>query len=108
MHNFFYSDMSEFAGNLEWMLDEGTYKTSMQNIHKLGWKAQFFKSGDVSMLGHGYDVSQYPQFYDRVKKNQMLPRLYVGSYIGEKGCQFLQEPWIIALAKSVETFLWFQ
>ena len=34
----------------------------------------------------------------------MLPRPYVGSYLGEKGHHFLQEPWILALAKSVETF----
>ena len=35
----------------------------------------------------------------------MLPRPYVVSYIGEKGHQFLQEPWIILLFKSVETFI---
>ena len=35
----------------------------------------------------------------------MLPRPYVGSDSGEKGHQFLHKPWIIALAKSVETFI---
>ena len=40
MHNLFYSNISEFAGNLEGMLDEGTYKTIIQNMHKLGCKAQ--------------------------------------------------------------------
>ena len=35
----------------------------------------------------------------------MLPRPYVGSYSGEKGHQILQQPWIIALAKSIETFI---
>ena len=35
----------------------------------------------------------------------MLPRPYVGSYLGEKGCQFLHKPWILALAKPVETFI---
>ena len=35
----------------------------------------------------------------------MLPLPFVGSYIGEKGDTFLQEPWIIASAKSVETFI---
>ena len=109
MHNLFYSNISEFAENLEGMLDEGTYKTKIQNMHKLGWKAQFFKSTDVSMLGHGCDVSQYPQFYDIIKYiYQMLSRPYVGSYICEKGHNLFQEPWIIALAKSVEIFLWFQ
>ena len=58
------------------------------------------------MLGHGWGVSQYPQFYDTIKYiYQMLPRPYVESYSGEKGHQFLHEPWIIELSKSVEKFL---
>ena len=73
------------------MIDEGTYKTTIQNIHKLGCKAQLFKSTDVSMLGHGCGVSQYPQFYEKIKnKYQMLPRPYVVSYSVEKGRHFLQ------------------
>ena len=35
----------------------------------------------------------------------MLPRPYVGSYSSEKGHGFLHKPWILALAKSVETFI---
>ena len=35
----------------------------------------------------------------------MLPRPYLGSYSGEKGHEIMQQSWIIALAKSVETFL---
>ena len=35
----------------------------------------------------------------------MLPRPYLGSYSGENGHKFLQQSWIIALAKSVETFI---
>ena len=71
------------------MLDEGTNKTTIHKMHKLGWKEIVFKSTDVSMLGHGCDVSQYSQFYDTIKnKYKMLPRPYVGSYIGEKGHQF--------------------
>ena len=34
----------------------------------------------------------------------MLPRPYVGSYSVEKGHHFLQENWILALARSVETY----
>ena len=68
MHTLFYSNMSKFARNFEGMLDEVTYKTTIQNMHKLGWKAQFFKSADVLMLGHGCGVSQYHQFYYRVKE----------------------------------------
>ena len=33
-------------------------------MHKLGWKAKYFKSAYVSMFGHGCGVSQYPKFYD--------------------------------------------
>ena len=58
MHTFFYYNISEFAGNLEGILDEGKYRTIVQSTHKLGWKVQYFKSADVSMLGHGCDVSQ--------------------------------------------------
>ena len=88
------------------MLDEGTYKTTIQNMHELGWKAQYFKSADVSMSVHGCGYSQYPHFYDTIKNiYQMLPRPYVGSYSGGRGHQFLHKPWILALAKSVETFI---
>ena len=66
MHTFFYSNISEFARNLELMLDEGTYKTTIYNMHKIGWKAQYFKSSDVSILVHGCDVSKCPQFYDKI------------------------------------------
>ena len=45
-------------------MDEGKYRSTVQNMHKNGWKAKYFKSADVSMLGHDCGVSQYPQFYD--------------------------------------------
>ena len=67
MHTFFYSNISELGVDLERMLDEGKYRNTVQNMHKLGWKAQLFKSADVSMLGHSCGVSQYPQFYDTNK-----------------------------------------
>ena len=67
MHTFFYSNISELGVNLEGMLDEGKYRNTVQNMHKLGWKAQLFKSADFSMLGHSCGVSQYPQFYDTNK-----------------------------------------
>ena len=37
----------------------------------------------------------------------MLPHPYVGSYSGEKGHQIFQQPWIIELAKSIDTFIIF-
>ena len=57
MHTLFYSNTSKFAENSEGMIYEGTYRTTIQNMHKLGWKSQYFKSADVSMLGHGFGVS---------------------------------------------------
>ena len=68
MHTLIYSNISDFDGNLQGIIDEGTYKTTIKYIHNIGRKAQFFKSSDVSMLVHGCDVSQCPQFYDRIKK----------------------------------------
>ena len=67
MQTLFYSNISKFAGNLVGKIDDGTRKTTIYNINKIGWKAQLFKYADVSMLGHGWGVSQYPQFYDTIK-----------------------------------------
>ena len=59
MRTFFYSNISEYAGNLEGMIDEEIHKTTLQNMYNPGWKAQFFKSADVSILDHSFGVSQY-------------------------------------------------
>ena len=56
MHTFFYSNIYEFAGNLEGMLDEVTYKKTIHNMHKLGCKALFFKYTDVLILGRGCGI----------------------------------------------------
>ena len=98
MYTFFHSNISEFAINLQRMIDEGMYKTSIQNMHNIGSKENFFKSDDVSILGHGCGVSQFPQFYEKIKKKyQLLPRSCVGSYLGEMGHSFLQKTWILVL-----------
>ena len=68
LHNFFNNNISEFGGNLDGMMDEGKYRSTVQNMHKIGLNAQYSKSTDVSMLGHGCGVSQYPQFNDTNKK----------------------------------------
>ena len=58
------------------------------------------------MLGHSCGVSRYHQFYDtNNNKIQTLPHPYFGRSVIENGYQFFQEPWIIALAESVETFI---
>ena len=86
MHTFFYSNTSEFAGNLqECLMIENTKQpyriyTSLVGRHNYS----------IPVLVHGCGVSQYPQFYDIIKKiYQMLPRPYKGSYPGDKGRQFL-------------------
>ena len=81
MHTFFYSNISEFGGDFEGMMDETNYRSIVQNMHKLGWKAQYFKSDDVSMLGHSCGVSQYPQFYDTNKKNSNVTTSIFGKLI---------------------------
>ena len=106
MYTFFYSDISEFAGNLQGMIDEVMYKTYIQNMHKIGWKANYFKCYDISMFVHGCGVSQYPQFYEKIENiYQLLPRPWIGNYSGEKGHKFLQKKWILALAKLVDKFV---
>ena len=40
MHTFLNNNISELGGNLEGMLDEGNYRSTVQNMHTNGWKAQ--------------------------------------------------------------------
>ena len=88
MYTLFYSDISEFAGDLKGMLDEGTCKTSIRNMHKIGWKESYFNSSDVSMLGHSCGVWQYPQFYDRTKNISNVTTSICGNISRLKGSSF--------------------
>ena len=91
MHNFFSSDISEFAGNLQGIIERG-HKNNHKNMHKLGWKAWFFKSFDVSMLVHGCDVLQYHQFYDKIKKYILnVTTSICGKLINRRWCYNLYE-----------------
>ena len=38
------------------------YKKTVRNVHDTGWKISYHNSADVSMIGYGCGVSQYPQF----------------------------------------------
>ena len=42
-------------------------------IHQDGWKYNYFKSSDVSILGHVCGVSQFPQSNDRYRKLKIYP-----------------------------------
>ena len=78
-------------------------------MHRLGWKARFFNSAGVLMLGPGCGVSQYPQFDDTIKnKYQILPRPYVGSYIYEKGNQYFKNHGLLHYPNQLKHLLWFQ
>ena len=55
-------------------------------------KNRFFTSDDVSMLGFGCGVSQYPQFYYQdLDKYQVLPRPYLGSFEGYRKEKFIEK-----------------
>ena len=56
------------------------------------------------MLGYGYGVSMYPQFYQKEKKTfQMLPRQYIISFDGKCSDQVLKQKWVLDLANRAET-----
>ena len=52
-------------------------------------------STDVSMLGYGFGVSQYPQFYVKaLDMYQVLPRPYLGSFDGFPGNKLIKKEWV--------------
>ena len=47
------------------------------------------------MLGYGFGVSQYPQFYDKeLDMYQVLPRPYRGSFEGLPRDNIVKEKWV--------------
>ena len=55
----------------------------MRKFHDTGWKNCYHTSTDVSMLGYGCGVSQYPQFFvEDLYMYQMLPRPYLRYFDG--------------------------
>ena len=70
-------------GRKAWWRDVQNIHT---NVHNICWKENYLKSSDVSMLSHGCGVSQFPQFYEKIKNiYQLLRRQCVVSYDSEKG-----------------------
>ena len=58
----------------------------MKKSHDARWKNSYFNSADISMLGYGCGVSQYPQFYvNNLDMYQVLPRPYLGYFDGGPG-----------------------
>ena len=91
------------------MFDEGTYRTTIQNMHNLGWKAQYFKSADVSMLGHGCGVSQYPMFYDTIKIYIKCYNVHMWEAIQLKiVTNFCTNHGLLRQPNQLKRLLWFQ
>ena len=109
MYTFFYYNISDIDVNLQGILENGTYRTTIQNMHKLGCKEQLFKSSDVLMLGRGCGVSQYPQFYEKNENiYPMLPRPYKRSYSGGKCPQFFNNHRLLHYPNQLKHLLLFQ
>ena len=79
----------------------------MRKCHDIGWKNSYQTSADVSMLGYGCGVSQYPQlFVEDVYIYQMLPLPYLRSFDGGPGDKLIKQKWVLNLANLVETLVW--
>ena len=62
------------------------YKKIVRKFHDTGWKNIYHTSSDVSMIGYGCGVSQYPQLFVKdLDMYKMLPRPYLRSFYGGPG-----------------------
>ena len=63
--HFFYTQLplNEDGNNLDKQLIFRNYKVTFRKFHDCGWKNSFHTSADVAMLGYGFGVSMYPQFF---------------------------------------------
>ena len=58
----------------------------MIKLHDTGWNNSYFTSDDVSILGYGCGVFQFPQFFvDDLDMYQVLPRPYLRYFDGFLG-----------------------
>ena len=84
--------LNEDGNNLDKQLSFSNYKVTVRKFHDYGWKNSSHKSADIAMLGYGYGVSMYPQFFDKDSKTfQMLPRPYIRSFDGQCSDQVLKK-----------------
>ena len=68
------------------------YKKTVKKLHDTGWKNSYHTSDDVSMLGSGCGVSQYPQFFvEDLDIYQMLPRPFLISFYGCPGDKLMKK-----------------
>ena len=77
------------------------YKKTVRKFHDTGWKNSCHTSSDVSMLGYGCGLSQYPQvFVEDLDMYQMLPRPYLRSFDGSPGEIIIRIKLGVRLGKS--------
>ena len=59
---FFYTQLplNEDDNDSKEQLSYMNYKKTLRTLHDTGWKNSYHTSADVSMLGYGCGVSQYP------------------------------------------------
>ena len=82
------------------------YKKTVKTLHDTCWKKTYFISADVSMLGYGCCVSQYPQFFVKdLDIYQVLPRPYLGYFDGGPGDRLIKKR-VLDLESRAETFVW--
>ena len=104
--HFFYTQLPLNQGdnNFEEQLSYMNYRKTVRKLHDNGWKNSYHTSADVSMLGYGWVVSQYPQFcVEDLDTYQMLPRPYLRSFDGGPGDIF--KKWLLDLESRAETFV---
>ena len=99
--------MNEDDNNLEEQVSYMNYKKTVRKFHDTGWKNSYHASDDVSILGYGSDVSQYPQFFvEDLDIYQMLRRPYLRSFDGGPGDKLIKQNWVLNLENRAETFVW--
>ena len=67
-------------------MNDINYRKTVNFLYDSGLKNRYFTSVDVSMLGYGCGLSQYPLFYVKyLDIYQVLTRPYIGSFDGFPG-----------------------
>ena len=84
--------LNEYDNYFEEKLNDINYNKTFIKLHHAGLKNSYFTCSNVSMLGYGWGVSQYPQFYDKdLDMYQLLPGLYIGSFDGFTGHKLIKK-----------------
>ena len=98
--------LNEDGNNLDKQLNFSNFKMTVKKLHDFGWKNSSYKSAEFDMLGCGYGVSTYPQFYDKgLKIFHMLPRPYIRYFDVHCSDQVFKKEWVLDLANRSETFV---